>query len=141
MTEPFLIDKRKNKNFVIQNRYTLKKYAVRNYQKFGKGVIIINLLLLDTDILTKDDLINYQAEEKKDITLHQTLSYIPENSFWFKVIYLKIRKQHQIDIKEKYDFNNQSLIIFIKDASVEHFSIYALKLKSENNKTQEKSVN
>lgn len=131
MTEPFLLDKRKNKNFVIQNRYTLKKYAVYNYQKFGKGVIVINLLLLDTDILSKNDLINNQAKEKKDITLHQTLSYIPENSFWFKVIYLKIKKQHQIDIKQKYDFNKQSLIIFIKDASVEHFSIYAL--KSENN--------
>ncbi len=121
------MDKRKNKNFVIQNRYILKEYAVNNCKKFGRGVIVVNLLLLNTEILTQDDILNNQAQSKKEITLHQELSYIPENSFWFKVVSLKIKKQHQIDIQQNYDLDKQILIIFIKDASVEHFSIYALK--------------
>ena len=127
MTEPVLEEKRKNKNFVIQNRFSLQDYGRKNYKRFGRGIVVINLLLLETDRLTKDDLLNNEVEEEKDITLHQPLSYIPEKNFWFKMIYLKIKKKHQIDIKDKYDLNKQFLIIFVKDASVEHFSIYSLK--------------
>ncbi len=128
MTEPYLIDKRKNKNFVIQNKFYLKTYGLKNYKTFGKGIIVINLLLLDCDILNEDDLINNQAQEDKQITLQQPLSYIPETNFWYKVLHLKIKKKHQIDLKKKSSGDNQLLVIFIKDVSVEHFSIYSLKI-------------
>jgi hypothetical protein len=127
MTEPVLEDKRRNKNFVIQNRFFLQDYGHKNYEKFGRGIIIINLLLLNTDVLTPDDILNNYVEEYKEITLHQPLSYLPEKNFWFKMIYLKIKNKYQIDIQEQYDLDRQFLIIFIKDASVEHFSIYSLK--------------
>lgn len=131
MTESLVIDKRKNKNFVIQNKFFLKTYGLKNYEFFGKGIIVINLLLLDCDILNEDYIdymINNQAQNEKDINLQQPLSYIPESNFWFKVLYLKIKKKHQIDIKKKYSDNKRLLIIFIKDLAVEHFSIYSLKL-------------
>lgn len=128
MTEPSVIDKRKNKDFVIQNKYYLKTYGLRNYEIFGKGVIVINLLMLNCEILNENDLDNYQAEEERDITLQQPLAYIPEINFWFKVLYLKIKKKHQIDIKQKYNNSDHLLIIFIKDVSVEHFSIYSIKI-------------
>jgi hypothetical protein len=127
MTEPSVIDKRKNKNFVIQNKYYLKTYGLKNYEIFGKGIIVINLLMLDCEILNRDDVENYQAENEKEITLQQPLAYVPETNFWFKVLYLKIKKKHQIDIKHKNDSTNNLLIIFIKDVSVEHFSIYSIK--------------
>ena len=128
MTEASLLDKRKNKNFVIKNQFHLKNYGLKNYDIFGKGIIVINLLLLDCDILNEDDIINSQVEDEKDITLQQPISYIPESNFWFKVLYLKIKNKHQIDLKKKYSNNERLLVIFIKDVSVEHFSIYSLKI-------------
>ena len=135
MTDPLLLDKRKNKKFVIDNKFILRKYALQNQQKFGKGIIVINLLLLDTDILDEEDIKNSETEDEKEITLQQPLSYIPEKNFWFKMLYLKIKKKHQIDIKKDYDFSQQSLVIFVKDASVEYFSIYSLKLESSKKAT------
>ena len=128
MTEPYLIEKKRNKNFVIQNKFYLKNYGVNNYKTFGKGIIVINLLLLNTDVLNEDDLSNNQVQEDKDITLQQPISYIPETSFWYKILYLKIKKKHQIDLKIKSSSDNQILVLFIKDVSVEHFSIYSLKI-------------
>ena len=127
MSNPSVLDKRKNKDFVIQNKFYLKTYGQKNYQLFGKGIIVINLLMLECDNLNQDDLENYQAQEETDITLQQALSYIPESNFWFKVLYLKIKKKYQIDIKKKYTPGDRLLVVFIKDVSVEHFSIYALK--------------
>lgn len=129
MTETARIDKRKNKKFVIDNRLYLKKYALSNSRHFGRGVVVINLLLLDTAILTEEDIINNQKQET-EITLHKPLSYIPENNFWFKMLYLKIKKQYKIDLKEQCSNDNQFTIVFIKDPSVEHFSIYSLKLET-----------
>jgi hypothetical protein len=129
MSDALLTDKRKNKNFVIQNRYLLKKYALTNFQKFGRGVIIINLLLLDTDLLTEQNLTENQAIDVEDITLQQALSYIPIDNFWFKMLYLKIKNKHQIDLKDKYNFEEQVLVIFLKNTAMDKFSIYNFKSK------------
>ena len=122
------LDKRKNKNFVIKNKYFLKQYALKNYDYLGRGVIIVNLLLLKTDIINEQDIPNYNIERDIDITIHQPISYIPQNNFWFKMLNLKIKKKYKIDIQEEDRENKKVLIIFVKDASIEHFSIYSLKL-------------
>lgn len=127
MADPSVLDKRKNKDFVIQNKFYLKAYGQKNQQFFGNGIIVINLLMLEFDNLNQEDLDKYQAQEEADITLQQALSYIPESNFWFKVLYLKIKKKYQIDIKKKYTTGDRLLVVFIKDVSVEHFSIYTLK--------------
>ena len=127
MADPSILDKRKNKDFVIQNKFYLKAYGQKNQQIFGNGIIVINLLMLEFDNLNKEDLDKYQVQEEADITLQQALSYIPESNFWFKVLYLKIKKKYQIDIKKKYTTGDRLLVVFIKDFSVEHFSIYTLK--------------
>jgi hypothetical protein len=127
MNDVLLTEKRKNKNFVIQNRSLLKQYAVENFRKFGRGAIVINLLLLDKDILTPEDLQENQASEAEDITLQQSFCYIPIDNFWFKMLYLKIKNKHQIDLKEQYNFDEQFLVIFIKNTSMDNFSIYTLK--------------
>ena len=45
---------------------------------------------------------------------------------------LKIKKKYQIDIQTDSQFDNKFLIVFVKDASVEKFSIYSLKLDDSN---------
>ena len=122
------LDKRKNKNFVVQNKYFLKQYALKSYDFLGKGIIVINLLLLKTDIVDEQDIPNYDIEEERDITIHNPISYIPQNNFWFKMLNLKIKKKYKIDITEEDRENRKVLIVFVKDASIEHFSIYSLKL-------------
>lgn len=122
------LDKRKNKNFVVQNKYFLKQYALKSYDFLGKGIIVINLLLLKTDIVDEQDIPNYDIEEERDITIHNPISYIPHNNFWFKMLNLKIKKKYKIDITEEDRENRKVLIVFVKDASIEHFSIYSLKL-------------
>lgn len=122
------LDKRKNKNFVVQNKYFLKQYALKSHDFLGKGIIVINLLLLKTDIVDEQDIPNYDIEEERDITIHNPISYIPQNNFWFKMLNLKIKKKYKIDITEEDRENRKVLIVFVKDASIEHFSIYSLKL-------------
>ena len=123
------IDKRKNKNFVINNRFFLKQYALKNHSIFGQGIIVVNLLLLKTDILEEQDLINYEESiGQQDPSVHQPISYIPKQNFWFKMLSLKIKKKYQIDIQAEDNYQKKFLVIFIKDASIEHFSIYSLKL-------------
>jgi hypothetical protein len=133
MNDVLLTEKRKNKNFVIQNRSLLNQYAVANFRKFGRGAIVINLVLLDKDILTPEDLQENQASEAEDITLQQSFCYIPIDNFWFKMLYLKIKNKHQIDLKEQYNFDEQFLVIFIKNTSMDNFSIYTLKSNKKSN--------
>lgn len=131
MTNSHNIDQRTNKNFVVNNKVFLRQYALDNYEKFGEGIVVINLLLLKTDVLTQNKPFDSkEVDELEEITLHQPVAYIPEKNFWFKMLSLKIKKKYQIDIKTKYCLNKQFLIVFIKDSSIEHFSIYSLKLES-----------
>ncbi len=118
------LDKRKNKSFVINNKLFLKQYALKNHENLGQGIIVINLLLLKTDIVRD----NSELESNEEPTVHQAISYIPRSNFWFKMISLKIKKKYDIDLKEKSTRDREFLVVFIKDASIEHFSIYSLKL-------------
>lgn len=126
------VDKSNNKNFVINNQLFLKKYALKNYELFGQGIIVINLLLLKVDVLDELDLTRDRLLEPQDTSVYQPLVYIPKHNFWFKMIGLKIKKKYQLDIqtedKENQTNNKTFYVVFIKDASIEHFSIYSLKL-------------
>ena len=121
------LDKRKNKNFVLKNQYLLKQYALKSQESMGKGIIVINLLLLKTDIIDEQEIPKYNIESDGDLTIHQPISYIPQDNFWFKMLNLKIKKKYKIDIQEKAA-GNKVLVVFVKDASIEHFSIYSVKL-------------
>ena len=126
------IDKSRNKNFIINNQLFLKHYALENYELVGQGIIVINLLLLKTDILDELNLTRDHPLEPQDTSVYQPLVYIPKHNFWFKMIGLKIKKKYQLDIQTE-DKGNQTnsktfYVIFIKDASIEHFSLYSLKL-------------
>ena len=130
MTEPSQIDKRRNKKFIINNSKIIKQYALKNRQNLGRGIIIINLLLVETDRLTEKD-INYKpilADKEQQFSLQQPICYIPLDNFWFKIVRLKIKKKYEIDIKHDYDLEVKFLIIFVKDTSLENFSIYSVKL-------------
>lgn len=122
------LDKRKNKNFVINNKYFLKQYALENYNYLGKGIIVVNLLLLKTDILNEQDIHSQEIANDQEISIHTPISYIPQSNFWFKMLNLKIKKKHGINIQEQDSENKKFLIVFVKDASIEHFSIYSIKL-------------
>ena len=128
MTNNPSIDKRQNKNFIVNNQLLLKQYALKNHEIFGQGVIVVNLLLLETNSVNELGLIYNSSPEQSEPTVHQPISYIPKQNFWFKMIGLKIQKKYQIDIQAKNNFDNKFLIIFIKDASIEHFSIYSIKV-------------
>ncbi len=130
MTDNSGVNKRKNKNFVINNRSILKQYALKNYEIFGQGVIVINLLLLDSKNLDEFHLSDDDLIDGEEQTVHQLISYIPKLNFWFKMISLKIKKKYQIDIQAEDHSHNKFLIVFIKDASIENFSIYSLKIES-----------
>lgn len=131
MTKTPPIDKRKNKNFVINNKLQLRNYALKNSQVFGKGIVVINLLLLNTDTLDELSIVNDDLDEQNEPTIHQAISYIPKQNFWYKMLNLKIKKKYQIDIQTDSKFDNKFLIVFVKDASIEHFSIYSLKLDND----------
>ena len=81
-----------------------------------------------TDKIDKEDFPNYELENEQEPTVHQPVSYIPQKNFWFKMLNLKIKKKYQIDIQQENNFQQKFLVVFIKDASIEHFSIYSLKL-------------
>ena len=122
------LETRKNKKFVVDNKHFLKQYALKNNEAFGRGIIVVNLLLLKTDTINKEDLVNNELVGEQDQTVHQPVSYIPQNNFWFKMIGLKIKKKYQIDIQDRNSYDRKFLIVFIKDPSIEYFSIYSLKL-------------
>lgn len=122
------IDGRKNKNFIINNKNFLKQYALKNYDFLGKGIIVVNLLLLQTETIDEKDILNQEIGSDQELTIHQPISYIPQNNFWFKMLNLKIKKKYQIDIQEQDSTNKKFLVVFVKDASIEYFSIYSIKL-------------
>ena len=128
MTNISSLDKSKNKSFVINNRSILKQYALKNSQIFGSGIIVVNLLLLNRENIDELNLTDENLEEGQETTVHQPVSYIPQENFWFKMISLKIKKKHQIDIQAESSSDQKFLIVFIKDASIEHFSIYSIKV-------------
>ena len=134
---PRATENRSNKQFIIKNSKNIKKYALNSQKKFGNGIIVINLTLVENGLLTEQDLIvrsvNQDHESKnKEKTLVSPISYIISNSFWFKIIRIKIKKKYGIDIKTDYDLDKQFLLVFVKDPSLESFSIYSIK-KSKNN--------
>lgn len=131
MTNSSSVDKRTNKNFVINNRFKLKDYALKHREVSGQGIIVVNLLLLKTDVSDESSLFDTEPEELQEATIHKPVSYIPKNNFWFKMLNLKIKKKYQIDIQAKDEFTNKFLVVFVKDASIEHFSIYSLKLDNK----------
>ena len=132
MTNSSSVDKRKNKNFLINNKYELRNYALKNREIFGQGIVVINLLLIKTDVVDDSQLFNLDPDEQEEPTIHQPISYIPRKNFWFKMLNLKIKKKYQIDLQEDNEKSNKFLVVFVKDASIEHFSIYSLKLDSDN---------
>lgn len=127
------LDKRINKSFLINHSTLLKQYALNNYNIFGQGIIVINLLLLDSENLKKLDASKLEIIEGQEPTVHQPISYIPKKNFWFKAIGLKIKKKHQIELETDNSDGNFS-VVFIKDASIEYFSIYSLRVE-QNKKT------
>lgn len=123
-------EKRRNKKFIINNSEALKQYAIANQKKLGIGIILINLLLIEDDILRAKDLEErlLPSGEDRQLSLKHSIAYIPIVNFWFKIVRLKIKKKYNIDIKKDYDLENKFLIIFVKDAALESFSIYSVKL-------------
>lgn len=130
MTNNPSLNKRKNKNFVINNGSILKQYALKNYDVFGQGIIVVNLLLLDSENIDELNLSDEDLKDGEEQTVHQPISYIPKLNFWFKMISLKIKKKYQIDIQGEDYSRNKFLIVFIKDTSIENFSIYSIKIES-----------
>ncbi|BAZ46180.1 hypothetical protein NIES4102_32090 [Chondrocystis sp. NIES-4102] len=122
------IDNRKNKSLIVNNKSFLKEYALKNYNIYGSGIIVINLLLLNTDSLNDLNLTEHDQENGQEYTIQQPIAYIPKSSFWFKMISLKIKKKYKIDIHTPENMDDKFFIVFVKDASIEYFSIYSLKL-------------
>ena len=130
---PRATENRSNKQFIIKNSKNIKKYALNSQKKFGNGIIVINLTLVENGLLTEQDLIvrsvNQDNESKnEEKTLVSPISYVISNSFWFKIIRIKIKKKYGIDIKTDYDLDKQFLLVFVKDPSLESFSIYSIKI-------------
>ena len=120
------LDKRRNKSIIVNNGSLFKQYALKNHEIFGKGIIVVNLLLLKSDNLDELNLIDLDNINRREPTVHQPISYIPRSNFWFKMISLKIKKKHQIDLQDQEE--NKFTIVFIKDASIERFSIYSIEV-------------
>ena len=123
-------EKRRNKEFILNNSSLLRKYALQNQDTLGTGVIIINLPFVEKKHLKHQDIQYYSPEStaEKNFSLQQPLSYLPVGNFWFRAIKLKIKNKYQIDIEKDYDLESKFLFVFIKDCEMEYFSIYAVKL-------------
>ena len=130
MTNTPALNKRKNKTFIINNSLRLKQYALKNYEISGRGIIVVNLLLLDRENIDELNLSDDDLCQAQEATIHHPISYISQLNFWFKTISLKIKEKYQIDIQSEDTAPNKFLIVFIKDTSVEHFSIYSMKLEN-----------
>ena len=122
-----------NKQFIKKNSKSIKKYALNNQKKFGDGIIVINSTLVQNELLQEQDLIirslseDNQSQNEENTLIHP-ISYIVNNSFWFKILRIKIKKKYQIDIKFDYDLAKKFLLVFVKDSSLESFSIYSIKI-------------
>ena len=137
MIDPSATETRSNKQFIKKNRKSLKKYALNNQKKLGDGIIVINLTLVQNQFLREEDLILRSINQEKkshneENTLIHPISYIINNSFWFKILRIKIKKKYKIDIKTDYDLARQFLLVFIKDSALESFSIYSMKMDNDN---------
>ena len=135
--DPRATETRRNKQFIIKNSKSIKKYALNSQKKFGNGIIVINLTLVENGLLTEEDLIvrsiNQDDKSKnEEKALTHPISYVVSNSFWFKIIRIKIKKKYGIDIKNNYDLDRQFLLVFVKDPSLESFSIYSIKIGKNN---------
>ncbi|MEM9275823.1 MAG: hypothetical protein AAGA80_23115, partial [Cyanobacteria bacterium P01_F01_bin.143] len=121
-----------NKQFIKKNSKIIKKYAINNQKKFGDGIIVINSTLVQNKLLQEQDLIirglneDNQSQNEENTLIHP-ISYIVNDSFWFKILRIKIKKKYQIDIKVDYDLAKKFLLVFVKDSSLESFSIYSIK--------------
>ena len=129
---PRATENRSNKQFIIKNSKNIKKYALNSQKKFGNGIIVINLTLVENGLLTEQDLIvrsvNQDHESKnEEKTLVSPISYVINNSFWFKIIRIKIKKKYGIDIKTDYDLDKQFLLVFVKEPPLKFFSTYSIK--------------
>ncbi|MEM6612524.1 MAG: hypothetical protein AAF652_09760, partial [Cyanobacteria bacterium P01_C01_bin.72] len=80
----------KNKEFVVKHKSLLKEYAQRNQQILGSGIIVVNLFLLETAKIEELNILNSDIDKWEEPNVHQPISYIPWDSFWFKMISLKI---------------------------------------------------
>jgi hypothetical protein len=129
MTDNSSLERSSNKSFITNNHALLKDYAQKKQQSFGLGIIVINLLLLKTEQIDGLNLLDSDLAELNEATIHQPISYIPHDNFWFKTINLKIKQRHNIDLQAE-NKAAQILIVFIKDAAIEHFSIYTMKLRN-----------
>jgi|GEM_PF-2005586 len=126
-------EKRINKQFIKKNSKSIKQYALSSQEKFGNGIIVINLTLVQNQLLKEQDLIirslnQEDKSENEENTLIHPISYIVNNSFWFKILRIKIKKKYKIDIKTDYDLAEQFLLVFVKDSALESFSIYSIKV-------------
>lgn len=130
MSESHLQERSNNKKFIIKNSSFIKKYALDCRAKMGVGVITINLAQISDFTLKEEDCIIQECDDSQNsISLQTPIAYVPEGNFWFKIIYLKIKKKYQINIKKDYDLSQNFLLVFIKDDTLESFSIYYLRLK------------
>lgn len=120
--------KSKNKSFIVNNSVLLQEYVRRNQEFYGSGIVVVNLLLLKTENLAELDVLNFVLDKTIEPTVHLPISYIPQNNFWFKMIDLKIRKKHKINLLVE-DNSDKIYIVFIKDDAIEYFSIYTIKMK------------
>ena len=135
--DPRATENRRNKKFISRNGQALKKYALNSQKKFGQGIIVINSTLVENSLLTEKDLIvrNFDEEDESrtaENTLIHPISYLISKSFWFKIIRIKIKKKYEIDIKSDYDLDKQFLLVFVKDSSLQSFSIYSMKIGKNN---------
>ena len=121
-------NKGRNKSFIIERKSLLREYARKNYEFYGSGIVVINLLFLKTANLAELNLLEENIERMSDPTVHQAVAYIPQNNFWFKMIDLKIQKKHKIELKTKLDAN-KICVVLIKDDALEYFSIYTIENK------------
>jgi hypothetical protein len=130
MEDNFSVEKSSNKSihksFIVKHHSLLKDYAQQKRQLFGSGIVVVNLLLLKPEEIDELNLLDPDVIEQQEATVHQPISYVPQGNFWFKLITLKIKKKHQIDLQFKND-SDRIPIVFIKDAAIEHFSIYTIK--------------
>ena len=118
--------KSKNKSLIVNNSSLLRPYALENYAMFGDGIIVVNLLLLKTDILDDADLIRYERKSDRQSSINYPVSYVPRTSFWFKTLSIKIRERYAIELDAIDNREGKFFIVFIKDAVMERFSIYTL---------------
>lgn len=118
--------KSKNKSLIVNNSSLLRTYALENYAMFGDGIIVVNLLLLKTDILDDADLIRYERKSDRQSSINYPVSYVPRTSFWFKTLSIKIRERYAIELDAIDNREGKFFIVFIKDAVMERFSIYTL---------------